>query len=104
MLILKQSLDTISNDPDSMKRILAQWASGDVEGLAESLHGEGSWPDETVRTVMLVERNSEWQAKLEEVLETKEGVVFVAVGTGHLVGDDNLVDRLAGAGFEVKRQ
>lgn len=102
--MLQQGLDIIEDDPGQARRILAQWAAGDVDGLASTFHGEGEWPDETVRTVMLLERNAAWQARLEEILTTETGVYFAAVGVGHLVGDDSLVAGLEAAGYEPVRR
>lgn len=102
--MFKQSLDAIKNNPDGPGRFLSQWARGDVEALAESLHGEGEWADDTVRNVMLLERNSIWETQLEELMETESGVIFVAVGIGHLVGEDSLVNRLLGAGYKMERR
>lgn len=102
--LFQQALDVIEKDPGQARRVLAQWAVGDVEALAGSLHGEGEWADETVRSVVLLERNAAWQARLEEILRTEAGVYFAAVGVGHLVGDDSLVSGLEAAGYAVVRQ
>ncbi|MFL0357729.1 TraB/GumN family protein [Erythrobacter sp. GH1-10] len=102
--MLKQSLDTIENEPGEAKRVLALWARGDVDGLVEALHGEDAWADETVLTAMLLERNRTWLARLKEVMQFQTGVIFVAVGIGHLVGEESLPNGLAGAGFEVQRK
>lgn len=102
--MLQQALDIIEHDPGQARRVLSQWAAGDVDGLAASFHGEGGWADETVRSVMLLERNAAWQARLEEILTMESGVYFAAVGIGHLVGDDSLVAGLEAAGYELVRQ
>lgn len=104
MRLFQQALDIIENDPGQARRVLSQWAAGDANGLAASLHGEGEWADETVRSVMLLERNTAWQARLEEILTTETGTFFVAVGVGHLVGDDSLVAGLEAAGYELARK
>ncbi|MDT8342099.1 MAG: TraB/GumN family protein [Longimicrobiales bacterium] len=102
--MFRQTLDIIETDPGQAREILSLWAAGDVNRLADAFHGEGEWVDETVRTVMLLERNAAWQARLEEILETETGVYFVAVGIGHLVGDDSLVAALEAAGYGVLRR
>lgn len=102
--LFRQTLDIIENDPGQARRVLSQWAAGDVDGLAASFHGEGEWADETVRSEVLLARNAAWLARLSEILETETGVFFAAVGTGHLVGDDSLVAGLEAAGYELVRQ
>jgi hypothetical protein len=102
--MFQQALDIIENDPGQARRVLSQWATGDVDGLAVSFHGEGEWADETVRSVMLLERNAAWQVRLEEILTTETGVYFAAVGVGHVVGEDSLVAALEAAGYDLVRQ
>ncbi|MDT8368159.1 MAG: TraB/GumN family protein [Longimicrobiales bacterium] len=102
--IFRQAIDVLEHDPEAPARTLAQWAAGDVDALAATFHGEGEWADEVVRTAVLLERNATWQAQLEEVLTTETGVYFVAVGIGHLVGDDSLVAALEAAGYPVERR
>lgn len=104
MRMFQQALDLVQNDPGQPQRVFSQWAAGDVSALAETFHGEGEWPDETVRTVMLLDRNAEWQLQLEEIMETKTGVFFAAVGIGHLVGASNLVRALEADGVDVSRR
>lgn len=104
MRMFHQTLDLVQNDPEQPQRILSQWAAGDVSALAEAFHGGGEWPDETVRAVILLERNATWKTRLEEIMDTETGVYFVAVGIGHLVGEDSLIVALGGAGYEITRQ
>jgi len=104
MRMFEQVLDIIENDPEQPRRILAQWAGGDADGLAGAFHGEGEWPDETVRRVMLLERNAEWLAKLVDIMDTQTGVYFVAVGVGHLVGEDSIIRGLELSGHDVSRE
>jgi hypothetical protein len=102
--LFQQVLDIIENDPGQARRVLSQWAAGDVDGLAASFHGEGEWADETVRSALLLERNAAWQARLEEILTTETGVYFAAVGVGHVVGEASIVAALEAAGYELKRR
>lgn len=101
--LFEQALEMIENDPEQPRRVLTAWATGDLDALAEAFHGAGAWPDEAVRSAMLVDRNARWQAAIESRLENDAGVIFVAVGIGHLVGPDSLVRELAAAGYQVTR-
>ena len=52
------------------------------------------------RTEMLTQRNANWMPKLVETFN-RPGQHFVAVGAGHLIGDDGLVALLRRQGFEM---
>ena len=74
--------------------------ASDVEGMRDVLAGESN----SARTtrVLFTERNVRWLAELPQWLEPDQPV-FVAVGAGHLVGIDNLVEGLAEQGFAVRQ-
>ncbi|HEY0165175.1 MAG TPA: TraB/GumN family protein [Sphingomicrobium sp.] len=52
--------------------------------------------------VMFAQRNANWANWIEQRLQ-RPGVVFVAVGTGHLVGRDSVQAKLALRGFRSAR-
>jgi uncharacterized protein YbaP (TraB family) len=54
------------------------------------------------RDPLLVERNRRWLAQIERYLTGDGG--FVAVGLGHLLGDDGLPALLARGGARVTRE
>lgn len=56
-----------------------------------------------VAETLLYRRNADWAEQLERLIETEEGVYLVAVGAGHLAGEDSLQDYLAEAGYEAER-
>jgi uncharacterized protein YbaP (TraB family) len=49
---------------------------------------------------LFVARNKDWIPKLEKHFEN--GRTFVAVGAGHLLGDNSVVAMLKAAGYEVE--
>jgi len=53
------------------------------------------------KNVMLTVRNRKWLPQLEK--QFGQGGAFVAVGLGHLLGDDGLVAMLQRAGYTVER-
>ncbi len=76
-------------------RLATAYRTGDVELLAQLLI--------TPRTseVLLWERNRAWQPALERYLA--DGGAFVAVGLGHLLGDNGLPSMLERAGYTIER-
>lgn len=83
------------------RRLLAAWASGDVEALTAVADNA------MAKTPFLIEpvihaRNRAWADALARRLE-RRGDVMVAVGVGHLVGDGSLLDELRSRGLRPMR-
>lgn len=103
--LLMHSVIQLREDPDQIAQANSTWLAGDIDALAEIHHGrKGAWSSDKVYDLMLVDRNSKWREKIESLLESKTGVILVAVGAGHLAGPDSLVTMLSDAGWEVQRQ
>jgi uncharacterized protein YbaP (TraB family) len=85
----------------AMAEMQTAWKRGDQSVFVRMLgQVERSSPD-TYR-MMFVERNvhfAEWIAARMQ----KPGVVFVAIGAGHLAGKDSVLVRLAERGIESQR-
>ena len=75
-------------------RMVALYKAGDV-GAMERLLLVGN------QQVLLVARNREWLPKLEAYLADRGA--FVAVGLGHVLGNDGLAALLERAGYKVTR-
>ncbi|GLQ20586.1 TraB/GumN family protein [Algimonas porphyrae] len=100
---------TLRDDPEQTARVNSAWLAGDVNSIAETLHGDGgddsgAWPSDAVYTLMLTERNEFWRDDIATLMETETGTYFIAVGLGHLAGKDSLVSMLDEAGYTVLRQ
>jgi hypothetical protein len=73
---------------------VAAWRAGDESVL-------GGF-DPQAETVLLDERNARWMPKLEALLGSgRRG--FVAVGVGHLAGENGIAAQLAARGYAVSR-
>lgn len=102
--MLLHTVRTLRDDPDQMARMNSAWLSGDVEAVADILHGDGgAWSSQAIYDSMLVERNAAWSTAIVTMME-QPGTIFVAVGLGHLAGKDSLVKMLSDKGFEVRRR
>ncbi len=95
---------TISDAPNAsakFDRLVQAWSRGDVEAVA-------LYADSELRAVdglagpLLTDRNRQWAAWLRDRLALP-GTILVAVGAGHLVGDDSVQAMLTQQGLEVER-
>jgi uncharacterized protein YbaP (TraB family) len=96
-----QMLVRALDDSESYALRLDAWLRGDVEALSMIADATAvTYPD--AHREVNVERNSRWVARIRTMLadENKE---FVAIGAGHLVGPDNLLNQVLAAGFSVER-
>ena len=98
-------LASVLDDPASMKKqfggMLESWARGDVKGIADSFNAELSDAVE-LKDALLVRRNANWARWVKGRLD-QPGTVLVAVGAGHLAGDQSVLTLLEGQGVKVTR-
>ena len=97
---LVATADAIVNEPDMLDRLVLDWAEGDVAAIGDMMADVDSIGSQEVYDVILKRRNENWVPKIEVLLD-EPGVFFIAVGAGHLAGDDSVVTMLRGRGHEV---
>jgi uncharacterized protein len=97
-------LNEVTTDSAKAKAILDSmidaWKRGDADRLARIMNEDQSEPELMDR--LLTQRNRNWAGWIVQRLE-KPGVVFVAVGAGHLAGAGSVQDQLAGKGVTTTR-
>jgi uncharacterized protein len=80
--------------------LVAEWGQGHTTKLGELMR-EGS-DDPRARAAIFTDRNRKWTDWINQRL-TQPGSSFMAVGAGHLVGDDSVLDLLSKQGLQVSR-
>lgn len=84
-----------------LRELLAAWNRGDsatFEAVVRGLHAQSP---ETYR-ILFEQRNAAWAGWIAERMN-RPGVIFMAVGTGHLVGRDSVQAKLAARGIRSAR-
>lgn len=93
----------LDESPDMLDQLVEEWADGDVEGLTALVADpEGLGNGEAFYQAVLVDRNEKWVPKIEALLD-EPGTVLIAVGAGHLVGQDSVIAMLRNAGYTIDR-
>lgn len=115
---LRQQLGMLASLPDDQQRefllysvedaeratreideLIAAWRRGDAPALAKLLaEGFEEYPD--LYRPLTVDRNRQWLARLERLLDSPDDYLVV-VGTLHLVGEDSLIELLEKHGHRV---
>lgn len=98
LLSILEESDGANAEFDAMS---AAWARGDTDAIAVTFDDELRISPE-LADILIRQRNADWAEWIESRLDTP-GTVLVAVGAGHLAGDDSLQTMLAAKGLSVER-
>ena len=99
--LLEGAIEEPAKAKQQFDAMFAAWMSGDVEAIGRTFNAEFKNSPE-LRDTLLRRRNHNWSGWLERRL-AQPGTVFVAVGAGHLAGDESVLDLLKRRGYRVKR-
>ncbi|MBR2192580.1 MAG: TraB/GumN family protein [Bacteroidaceae bacterium] len=81
---------------DGYEEICNYWRAGDFEGFTNYY-----LPEASKQTGILKDRNEKWLPKMMEAMRDKP-TMFV-FGSGHLIGEHGIVQKLRNAGYEVEQ-
>lgn len=84
-----------------LDEIIAEWAEGDAEALAALLQAVNA-EDPVLTARLFHQRNANWAEWIHQRLAVP-GTAFMAVGAGHLAGENSVQDYLAERGIVVTR-
>ncbi len=98
---LVSMVDESSDAKGEFDRMTKAWASGDTKAIALTFDDEVRMTPELTE-VLLVRRNANWTEWLAKRLD-QPGTVLVAVGAGHLAGDDSVIAMLEKRGLKAVR-
>jgi len=97
------SLTLFEQIEEKTEAMLAAWESGDLAGLERHVLKDLRDLSGSVYRKLIVERNLNWSKELNQLMTEKHGHYFVAVGAGHLVGEDSVIQQLREMGYQVER-
>lgn len=100
---LRSTLEDYEEAATELDKLVAAWASGDVETLEKIGVEDLREVSEEIYQALLVRRNTEWADQIQALL-AGSGTTFIAVGAAHLAGDDSVQDLLEDRGVTVTRQ
>ncbi len=104
MELLEITLRDWDNQTASFRALFEAWRTGDDDAIDTLMNAEMRDLAPEVYERLIVARNQAWAETLESALNDGDGKALVAVGAGHLVGDEYSVPALLAAkGFVVSR-
>lgn len=102
MIMLRETLSDMDESVDELRELANDWAIGDVDDLEVELIDEMKAKMPAAYDIIFTKRNERWADQIE-IEMNGSGTDFIAVGAGHLVGDDGLPAMLIARGYTVKR-
>lgn len=97
---LIEAAENVGDVKSILDAMVSEWLEGDAEGLAEIMNE--SMNDAALAEALLYARNRNWAEWIETRLDAP-GTVFMAVGAGHLAGENSVQDYLEERGLKVSR-
>jgi len=98
---LTNTIDELPKVDSTMKAMVDSWAKGDPDALGRTMN-EDLQASPEVKQVLLVNRNKNWAGWINERMK-QPGVVFIAVGAGHLAGADSVQVQLKPYRLKARR-
>lgn len=99
--LLEGAIDTPQDMTKDFQSMIAAWSRGDVEAIGRTFNEQLSGSPE-LQEILMKRRNANWNRWVQDRMG-KPGAVMVAVGAGHLAGQDSLLDMLRKDGFKIRR-
>lgn len=100
---LVSELDDADKAADKFKELVAAWYAGDIAKLDAFNNADLRDKNPDLFQLLVVKRNQNFEAQIQDLLKG-DGVTFVAVGVGHLVGKDGVPALLEKQGYKVVRE
>jgi len=98
--MLEESLVQLLEEPDMLKKIVNDWLAGNASSVGDTL--KSALDDPEIYAVLLTNRNKNWAGQIKTIMDGS-GQYFIAVGTGHLVGEGSVQEYLAKLGLNAAR-
>ena len=99
---LRQTMEEYEEAPTELDLMVEQWSRGDLAGLEEMFVTDMKTETPDLYDALLLNRNANWVGQIQEMLKGK-GVIFIAVGAGHLIGPDSVLAMLKAKGIASER-
>lgn len=95
-------IDDFAKMKEDFDSLIKAWKAGDVKLMDELFLKELAEKFPKLYASLMTDRNRNWIPKIEEQLKTPE-TEFVLVGSGHLVGEEGVINLLKAKGYSVEK-
>lgn len=98
---LLDSAEAAVSPEDKTQAMINLWAAGNADDLGQMINDEMD-DDAALRDALLTRRNANWTQWIRTRMD-QPGTVFIAVGAGHLAGNESVLSMLTSGGVTVTR-
>lgn len=98
---LVEAAEQAVSPEDKTQAMIALWAAGNADDLGHMINDEMD-DDAALRDALLTRRNANWTQWIRTRMD-QPGTVFMAVGAGHLAGNESVQSMLTSGGVTVTR-
>ena len=98
---LEETVAKLDQIGPEMLKLMHLWGSGDAERFGKLMQ-DMSASSPVAHKIIFTDRNAIWAKWIDDRLD-KPGTVFMAVGTGHLAGNDSVQALLSKRGIKAAR-
>ncbi|MBN2542778.1 TraB/GumN family protein [bacterium] len=100
--MLEKNVEEYEKFDEILETMISYYLQGDLEGLTNYMNGELVEEEyEDLYDNLITKRNHLMVERMQEYL--KNGNAFIAVGAGHLGGDDGIIAMLEKQGYKISR-
>lgn len=99
---LVADLDEFSDFEGYFAELIGAWYDGRMDVVGDVMN-DGMEAAPELGQALLYGRNADWAGQLETLIADEDGTFLVAVGAGHLAGQNTVQDYLEERGFTVER-
>lgn len=96
---LLKNIDSFSVYKNEFEEMVHLYKNQELDSM-QNMVGASEFGSDKYEDILLKDRNKKWVKELNEIMKTES--VFVAVGAGHLSGDNGLINLLKKEGYEVE--
>lgn len=98
---LESTVKDVPKAEQQFDQMVLDWSKGDPDALAKIMNDDLDGQPQ-LRKTLLTDRNARWAEWIVNRMKTP-GTVFIAVGAGHLAGQDSVIDDLTTRHVAVTR-
>jgi len=89
-------------EPGLLQDLANAWATGDVETIDQLINHRMKADSPELYQVIIANRNIAWADQIDQIMMGDQDVL-IAVGVGHLPGEEGLAEALRNAGYGVRQ-
>ncbi len=102
LAFLRSTIDEYKKAETELDKLVDAWATADIAKLETVFIDQMTSVSPALGAALLTNRNANWVIKIEDMLKGK-GVILIAVGAGHLIGEDSVIAMLKAKGIASER-